>query len=51
MFPNLIITINYSEEGMAFEGFATYQKGVVIESDEHEMEYKDDEDEYEGNDE
>ena len=45
MFPNLTVTINYAEEGMAFEGFATYQKGVVIQSDEHEMEYEDDEDE------
>jgi len=51
MFPNLTVTINYAEEGIAFEGFATYQKGVVIQSDEHEMEYEDDEDEDEDNDE
>ena len=51
MFPNLTVTINYAEEGMASEGFGTYQKGVVIQSDEHEMEYEDDEDEDEDEDE
>lgn len=44
MFPNLTITINYSEEGMDFEGFATYQNGEVIESGEHEYEDDDEED-------
>lgn len=45
MFPNLTITINYREEGMDFEGFATHLKGDVIESGEHEIEYDEDEDE------
>ncbi|HPR34099.1 MAG TPA: hypothetical protein PKY64_00365 [Anaerolineaceae bacterium] len=51
MFPNLTITINYSEDNMGFQGFASYQNGDVIESWEEEMEYEDDEDEDEEEDE